>query len=245
MGGYYGYTEPDFERTRPKDDRFGEKEVASMVSDLYGRSSCRWGPSCGLFGMKCCTACKKPMKTMYAPGGQVYYCSEHVAGSDMRVNNGHKLTCAGARGMVNGICQDCLQDVDGPPTVSGSGLTKRGLREGVRVITATPYKPSVRVKPHINNLLSDAYHVLAEELRLLREKAESGMELTDRESRKLNKHIESLTRLAREEREQESRNDPSKLADEELLRLAEKARTVLTGEGDSNGRGSDTPGQEE
>jgi len=80
-------------------------------------------------------------------------------------------------------------------------------------------------------MLSDAYTVIAEEFRVLRNRVESGQELSPSEARKFAALADTMAKLAREEREQEKKTDPSQLSDEALLEMLEQAREAL-GSGD-------------
>jgi len=105
-------------------------------------------------------------------------------------------------------------------------ITADGVRAGK--IVKAPFKPSARVKPHINTLLGDAYNILQRELEGLQaaQEANNG-QLKNSDALKLKNHIDGLVKLAREEREQEDRNNPASMTDEELLLRAEEARALL------------------
>jgi hypothetical protein len=96
------------------------------------------------------------------------------------------------------------------------------------IVRPSPYEPKFRKRPHVDELLDDAYHVLAWELRSLRQKVESGEKLDSRDAAKAVRYAEAATKLMREEREQEKHADPEKLSDEELLAAAEAAKKILT-----------------
>ncbi len=109
-----------------------------------------------------------------------------------------------------------------------SGLGKKSLRG---TIVAPKFTPSVRLKPHIGLILSDAYTVIAEEFRALRTRVEEGRALSPEETRKFVQMADTVAKLAREEREQEKRSDPGELSDEALLEMLEQAKEAL-GSGD-------------
>ena len=75
--------------------------------------------------------------------------------------------------------------------------------------------------------MADAYTVIAEEFRQLRQKVEMGEELTPSETRKFVQMADTVAKLAREEREQEKKTDPAQLSDEELIILAKEAAEAL------------------
>ena len=110
-----------------------------------------------------------------------------------------------------------------------SGLSKDSIRG--TVVHARNFNPSARMRPHIGVMLSDAYTVIAEEFRVMRTRVENGEELSPSEARKFSALADTMTKLAREEREQEKKTDPSQLSDEALLEMLESAREAL-GSGD-------------
>lgn len=107
------------------------------------------------------------------------------------------------------------------------GLSREDVRDGHRLVRP-PFKPSVRIKPHINELLDASYRITQHELQALLEKQRAGQVLTSGEVLKFKNLTDSLTKLAREEREQEAKDDPALLETEELLRRAREAHEVLS-----------------
>ena len=85
----------------------------------------------------------------------------------------------------------------------------------------------MRLKPHIGVIMADAYTVIAEEFRVLRQRVENGEELTPSETRKFVHMADTITKLAREEREQEKKTDPTQLSDEDLLLVLDDAVKTL------------------
>jgi hypothetical protein len=110
-----------------------------------------------------------------------------------------------------------------------SGLSKESIRG--TVVHASSFSPSARMRPHIGVMLSDAYTVIAEEFRSMRTRVEMGEELSPSEARKFSALADTMTKLAREEREQEKKTDPAALSDDALLEMLESAREAL-GSGD-------------
>lgn len=104
---------------------------------------------------------------------------------------------------------------------------KKGDFGAARPLQSPGFKPSIRVRPHIGTMLGDSYVILHTELQNLLEIQQSGQGLSPRDTNKFKALVESLTRLAKEEREQEAKNDPSLLPDDKLLELAQEAYTVL------------------
>lgn len=97
----------------------------------------------------------------------------------------------------------------------------------VTVVSQGKFKANVRLKPHINEILSSAYHVVNDQLRILARRSEAGEELDGAEIRKFNGLVESASRLSREEREQAKAFDPAQLDDDELLLYVKKAEELL------------------
>lgn len=91
-------------------------------------------------------------------------------------------------------------------------------------LLVTSFQPTRALKSHIGVIMSDAYSIIATELRRLRQKAERGQPLTLAETKQMATYIEQMVRVSKEERVQEQRNDPSALSDSELL---EQALTAL------------------
>ena len=94
-----------------------------------------------------------------------------------------------------------------------------------RLVRARQYRVSLR--PHIGQLLGDAYHVAAAELSAMRQKTGAGEELTPAEAGKFAKVTDAVVKLMKEERAQEARSDPAQLSDAQLLEQAEEARKYL------------------
>ena len=61
----------------------------------------------------------------------------------------------------------------------------------------------------------------------MRHRVEGGEELSPSEARKFAALADTMAKLAREEREQEKRSDPSERSDEALLEMLEQAREAL------------------
>ena len=115
--------------------------------------------------------------------------------------------------------------------VTGSLTESSGLSiadvKGKRIVNPS-FSPSVRLKPHIGVIMADAYTVIAEEFRVLRQRVEMGEELSPSETRKFVQMADTMTKLAREEREQEKKTDPSQMSDEDLLMMMDEAARTLT-----------------
>lgn len=107
-----------------------------------------------------------------------------------------------------------------------SGLSLADVK-GKKIVNPS-FSPSVRLKPHIGVIMADAYTVIAEEFRVLRQRVENGEELSPSETRKFVQMADTMTKLAREEREQEKKTDPSQMSDEDLLMMLDDAARTLT-----------------
>ena len=111
-----------------------------------------------------------------------------------------------------------------PPREDGDHPTEY-IHARERLQRARQYRVSLR--PHIGQLLGDAYHVAAAELAMLRQKTGSGEELTAQEAGKFARVTDAVVKLMREERAQEQRSDPAELSDAQLLEQAEEAQAYL------------------
>jgi|CXWL01.1.fsa_nt_gi hypothetical protein len=90
-------------------------------------------------------------------------------------------------------------------------------------------------RPHIGVLMARSYYILEGELRLLQEKVDRGEQLEAREALQFSKYAEVLTRLAKEERDQDKDNDPSSMSDAELA-IAARAALAELGPGEPEGQ---------
>lgn len=113
-----------------------------------------------------------------------------------------------------------------------SNIKKKDLGKRPPVVIAN-YKPKFKARPHIDDLLDDAFQILGNELRRMRQKTDRGESLDAKEASKAVKYAEVATKLMREEREQEKHADPGKLSDEELLQAVKEAEKLLS-EGQKN-----------
>jgi len=116
--------------------------------------------------------------------------------------------------------------VDSGETAADVYTDRERLRPApTRLQKARQYRVSLR--PHIGQLLGDAYHVAAAELAAMRQKTGGGEALTSGEASKFARITDSVVKLMREERAQEDRSDPAQLSDAQLLEQAEAAREYL------------------
>lgn len=84
-------------------------------------------------------------------------------------------------------------------------------------------------KPHVDVLFSSSYVTAWAELKKLQDKAEDefGPGLTEEEFRRYVKLVDAVTKLVREEREQQKQEQYDSMTPEELIALAEEAKEVL------------------
>ena len=81
---------------------------------------------------------------------------------------------------------------------------------------------TIKKRPHVGILIGNAHYILFKEIERLVAKVDSGVELSPSESVKFSKYVDSLAKLAREEREQDREDNPSTLTDAELVEAARK-----------------------
>lgn len=108
------------------------------------------------------------------------------------------------------------------PGLQPSGLEVRSEID-TAVIVSRGFRPAVLRKPHIGVLLADAYSVIAEEIRKLREKSEAGEALSETDARKLAIYTSQFAKLAAEEREQLKQDKVDEMSDQELVAAAKEA----------------------
>lgn len=96
-----------------------------------------------------------------------------------------------------------------------------------KIVRPHSMSPTVRLKPHIGVILADAHTIISEELRALRAKVQRGEGLDRHDLKKFTTYADAFAKLAREEREQEKRNDVTDIPDEDLLELMAKATKIL------------------
>ena len=91
------------------------------------------------------------------------------------------------------------------------GVTK----EAIQQTQVLPRRFNVRQRPHIQNLLSDAYNVGQTELTRMKQAQAANEPIKVSDFERL---VNSLTKLSREEREQDKEADPTAHDEEALLR---------------------------
>ena len=99
-----------------------------------------------------------------------------------------------------------------------------------RLVKSRNFRVSTR--PNLGTLLSDAYAVVAAEMRNMRDHTAQGGELDRDQAKKFSLLGDTCVRLMREEREQALLHDPAEMDDTQLLEAVAEAKKLLGGEGD-------------
>ncbi len=88
-------------------------------------------------------------------------------------------------------------------------------------------EPRVTLVPTVQAIISDAYAVLGDEIKRLKNKAARDGGLDLRQAKALVEYMRALTAIAREEREQQAQDRLDQASDAELLELAKGAENIL------------------
>lgn len=107
-------------------------------------------------------------------------------------------------------------------------ITQEMLADGRKLVSVS-VRPRIKARPHVEAMLAKAYYVIDESLNAIADKVRQGRRLDREEVNVFAKMAETLSRLTKEEREQEKAADPTALSDEELLARAEEAKRLLKG----------------
>ncbi len=99
-----------------------------------------------------------------------------------------------------------------------------------RLVKSRNFRVSTR--PNLGTLLSDAYAVVAAEMRNMRDHTAQGGELDREQAKKFSLLGDTCVRLMREEREQALLHDPAEMDDTQLLEAVAEAKKLLGGESD-------------
>ena len=99
-----------------------------------------------------------------------------------------------------------------------------------RMVKSRNFRVSTR--PNLGTLLSDAYAVVAAEMRNMRDHTAQGGELDREQAKKFSLLGDTCVRLMREEREQALLHDPAEMDDTQLLEAVAEAKKLLGGESD-------------
>ena len=90
----------------------------------------------------------------------------------------------------------------------------------------------VTTRPNLGAMLSDAYAVVAAEMRAMRDQTAQGGELDREQAKKFSLLGDTCVRLMREEREQALLHDPAEMDDTQLLEAVAEAKKLLGGDSD-------------
>ncbi len=105
-----------------------------------------------------------------------------------------------------------------------------------RLVKSRNFRVSTR--PNLGTLLSDAYAVVAAEMRSMRDHTAQGGELDREQAKKFSLLGDTCVRLMREEREQALLHDPAEMDDTQLLEAVAEAKKLL-GDQSDDGPGED------
>lgn len=117
----------------------------------------------------------------------------------------------------------------GEQKLPSSGLGANEMISAEPVVRAE-FKPSVRLRPHLNDVLGEFHHTILGQMIHLREKLDSGEPLTNQEVGQLAKLGDTLAKIDRTEREREKLSNPADKDTKELLEGLEAVKAALTDE---------------
>ena len=108
---------------------------------------------------------------------------------------------------------------------NGSAIDK----SEVTIVTASPDKPTVRVRPTREMALEDAFALMALEIRKMRTKSEAmDEELDHKDASKVIKYVDAFSKLVRTDIQHDQHTDPGHMSDAELLEAAQEAQRLLS-----------------
>ena len=135
-------------------------------------------------------------------------------------------------GIENARRQDAIRNPEMDPSVAIDDSLKpvEWIQAKKRIVKARNLRVSTR--PNLGTLLSDAYAVVASEMRAMRDQTAQGGELDREQAKKFSLLGDTCVRLMREEREQALLHDPAEMDDTQLLEAVAEATKLLGGESD-------------
>ncbi len=141
-------------------------------------------------------------------------------------------------GIENARRQDAIRNPEMDPSVAIDDTLKpvEWIQAKKRIVKSRNLRVSTR--PNLGTLLSDAYAVVASEMRAMRDQTAQGGELDREQAKKFSLLGDTCVRLMREEREQALLHDPAEMDDTQLLEAVAEAKKLLGGESD-DGQGND------
>jgi len=165
--------------------------------------------------------------------------STHQVRSDgIRKPAAEDLRESADRGIENARRQDAIRNPEMDPSVAIDDTLKpvEWIQAKKRIVKSRNLRVSTR--PNLGTLLSDAYAVVASEMRAMRDQTAQGGELDREQAKKFSLLGDTCVRLMREEREQALLHDPAEMDDTQLLEAVAEAKKLLGGESD-DGQGND------
>jgi|8_EtaG_2_1085327.scaffolds.fasta_scaffold01463_1 hypothetical protein len=145
-------------------------------------------------------------------------------------------------GIENARRQDAIRNPEMDPSVAIDDTLKpvEWIQAKKRIVKSRNLRVSTR--PNLGTLLSDAYAVVASEMRAMRDQTAQGGELDREQAKKFSLLGDTCVRLMREEREQALLHDPAEMDDTQLLEAVAEAKKLLGGESDDRqGNDQGTP----
>lgn len=107
-------------------------------------------------------------------------------------------------------------------TAADDGITPDDLASKARLVPRDKRIVSARLKPHISTMLNDAYDVVYEEMKRMKVAQQEGGKISPDRIDRLARTLKNIQHM---EIEEEKREKPVDMADEELIRPALKDRS--------------------
>ncbi len=136
------------------------------------------------------------------------------------------------KGIRDARVRDAIRNPEMDPSVAIDDSLKpvEWVQAKRRLVKSRNFRVSTR--PNLGTLLSDAYAVVAAEMRNMRDHTAQGGELDREQAKKFSLLGDTCVRLMREEREQALLHDPAEMDDTQLLEAVAEAKKLLGGESD-------------
>ena len=143
------------------------------------------------------------------------------------------------KGIENARRRDAIRNPEMDPDVAVDDSLKpvEWIQAKKRIVKSRNLR--VTTRPNLGAMLSDAYAVVAAEMRAMRDHTAEGGQLDREQAKKFSLLGDTCVRLMREEREQALLHDPAEMDDTQLLEAVAKARKLLGGEDADGSEGSD------
>jgi len=136
------------------------------------------------------------------------------------------------KGILDARRRDAIRNPEMDPSVAIDDSLKpvEWVQAKKRIVKSRNFRVSTR--PNLGTLLSDAYAVVAAEMRNMRDHTAQGGELDREQAKKFSLLGDTCVRLMREEREQALLHDPAEMDDTQLLEAVAEAKKLLGADGD-------------